>query len=337
MFQILTGLQQGFHVDALLSNLLKDRGIPRDFSFPRLFPGVAVTKLSDLIGKIDVANELQLFDGSVGYDGLAEQVSVNVAAPLRYQLQEFGFEAVIRNLAKQATDDIFDYAARQGQYPYDRMRMRIEYACVNQTARLASNFPTSNETLSTLRKWSNYGSLDSNPINDLLTWCTFTREESGRDIAGIFMSYPVWRTMQLHPTTLARMDTTGVRILTKKILAEILEVPEDVIFISRNGIYNAAKRGQPKSLKYFWGSDVFVCAAEEPSRNEYGFGHLFYFGGAGDDPIMAFRYPKYEVLMGGEVVQVASLIHPLVEVPEAAYLAKSVVDTTLSIYGGKLD
>lgn len=335
--QILTGLQKGLHTDALLGQLLKDRGVPRDFSYPHIMPAVGVTKLTDLVGSIDVANQLQLFDGGVGHDGLPERVSFNVGAQLRYVLQEFGFEALIRNFAKQMSDDIFEYSARQGQYPYDRMKMRIEFGVVNQTCRVASNFPTSNETLAAPRKWSAYGSADSNPLNDLITWCTFVREESGREISGVFMSYPVWRTMQLHPATLARMDVTGNRVLTKKILAEILEIPEDKIYVSRNGLYNAARRGKAKSLKYFWGSDVFVCAAEEPSRNEYGFGHLYHYGGSGDDPILAFRYPEYRALGGGEVVQVAALIHPLVEVPEAAYLAKAVVDTSLSIYGGKLD
>lgn len=335
--QILSGLQKGLHTDALLSQLLKDRGVPRDYSYTHIMPPVAVSKVSDLVGSIDVGNELQLYDGTVGRDGLAERVAFNVGAQLRYVLQEFGFEALIRNFAKQMSDDIFDYAARQGQYPYDRMRMRIEYGVVNQTCRVAGNFPASNETLSAARKWSNYGSADSNPINDLLVWCTFVREESGREISGVFMSYPVWRTLQLHPTTLARLDVTGNRVMTKKILSEILEVPEDKIYISRNGLYNAARRGRPKSLKYFWGSDVFVCAAEDPSRNEYGFGHLYHFGASGEDPILSFRYPEYRALGGGEVVQVAALIHPLVEVPEAAYLAKSVVDTSLTIYGGKLD
>ena len=89
--QILTGLQKGLHTDALLGQLLKDRGVPRDFSYPHIMPAVSVTKLTDLVGSIDVANQLQLFDGGVGHDGLPEPVSFNVGAQLRYVLQEFEF------------------------------------------------------------------------------------------------------------------------------------------------------------------------------------------------------------------------------------------------------
>jgi hypothetical protein len=336
--QALSGATRGLHVDQLLTQILKDRGVTRRLSYPKLFPGVPVSKISDLVGRIDTANQLQLYDGIVGDDGIAEQVSFNVTSPLRYYLIELAFEAVIRNIATMASDQIFDYAARQAQYPYDRMRLRLEYACVNQTCRVAANFPSTNETLAAAKKWSNYGSLDSNPIRDLLTWCRIVRENSGRPISGIYMSQPVWDTMALHPAVLGRMDVTTTRVMTKKMLAEILRVDESVIMIAEeDGLYNAGKRGQALSLKYFWGSDVFVAAAAEPSREDNSFGHMYYLGNPGDEVISAYRYPRFNTPRGAEVVQVSSLVHPLIENDGAAFLGKAVVEPSLSIYNGRLD
>ena len=335
---VLSGSARGLHTDALLTGVLKDRGVSRRLTYPKLFPAVPVSKMSDLIGRIDTANQLQLYDGIVGEDGVAERVAFNVASPLRYVLVELAFESVIRNVTKMASDEIFDYAARQAQYPYDRMRLRLEFACVNQTARVAANFPNTNETLPLARKWSNYGSVDSNPLRDLVTWCRIVRENSQRPIGGIFLSQPVWDTMLFHPTVMGRMDVTTTRLMTKKMLAEILNVEEDVIHIvAEDGLYNAAKRGAPLSLKYFWGSDVFVCASQEPSREDNSFGHLFHLGSAGDEVISAYRYPKWDTPRGAEVVQVSSLVHPLIEDGDLAYLGKGVVDTSLSIYNGRLD
>lgn len=336
--QALSGATRGLHVDQLLTQLLKDRGVTRRLSYPKLFPGIPVSKLSDLVAQIDTANQLQLYDGIVGDDGLAEQVSFNIGAPLRYYLIELAFEGVIRNISKMASDEIFDYAARQAQYPYDRMRLRLEFACVNQTCRVAGNFPNTNETLPNARKWSNYGSIASNPIRDLLTWCRIVRENSGRPISGIYMTMPVWNTVQLHPAVLGRMDVTTTRVLTKQMLADILNVDPAVIFIAEeDGLYHAGKRGEALNLKYFWGSDVFVCSAAEPSREDNSFGHMFYLGNPGDEIISAYRYPRYNTPRGAEVVQVSSLVHPLIEKADAAFLGKSVVDTTLSIYNGRLD
>lgn len=336
LFQTLRGSEQGLHVDRLIDNMLKSRGVPRDFLYAKAFNGVPVAKMTDLIARIAPENDLRLYEARpAGADGLLERVSFNVTSPLSYELQVFGLESVIPNVANGATDAIFDYAERQGAYPVDRLRFRLEYAGTVQTLRNASVM-TQNTTLNAAQKWSNRGSPDSNPIDDLMTWVRFVREQSGREITLIAMSAPVWQEVVQHPTTLARADVTSWKMLTPKILEELLDVPAGTVYVDKTGMYQAPGTTATTGKRYFLGPDVVILASAPPSRADYSFGHMYYLGGSGDEPIVTLRYPEWRIPRFGEVVQTSAFVHFLVEAPESAFVAFAVVDPSLARFNGLL-
>lgn len=336
LFQTLRGSEQGLHVDRLIDNMLKSRGVPRDFIYTKAFHGVPVEKMTDLIARINPENDLRLYEARpAGADGLLERVSFNVTSPLSYELQVFGLESVIPSVATGATDAIFDYAERQGAYPVDRLRFRLEYAGTVQTLRNAA-IMTQNTTLTALQKWSNRGSPDSNPVDDLMTWVRFVREQSGREISFIGMAVPVWQEVVQHPTTLARADVTSWRMLTPEILEKILDVPAGTVYVDKTGIYQAPGTTAITGKRYFLGPDVVILASGPPSRADYSFGHMYFLGGSGDEPIVTLRYPEWRIPRFGEVVQTSAFVHFLAEAPEAAFVAFSVVDPSLARFNGIL-
>jgi hypothetical protein len=336
LFQTLRGSEQGLHVDKLLDNMLKSRGVPRDFIYNKAFYGVSVSKMTDLIAKINPENDLRLYEARPqGIDGLMERVSFNVAAPLSYELQVFGLESLISNISATASDPIFDFVERQGRYPIDRLRFRLEYAATVQTLRNASVM-TQNTTLAAAQKWSNRGSPDSNPIDDLLTWVRYVREQSMREISMIVMAAPVWQEIVQHPTTQNRADVTTWRNLTPETLEKLLDVPAGTVYVDKTGLYQAPGTTANTGKRYFMGPDVVILASGPASRADYSFGHMYYLGGAAEDPIVTMRYPEYRVARGGEVVQTSALVHFLVEAAEAAFVAFSVVDPTLARFNNAL-
>lgn len=336
LFQTVKGAARGLHVDKLLPMILKDRGSPNKFAHSELFIGVGVEKLTDLIARIDNDNSITLFQGQpMGAEGLLERVSFNVRQPISYELQTFGLEAMIPNVTAEAADDIFDFAQRQGAYVYDRIRLRLEYAAIPQTLRNAAVM-TFNTTVGTAQQWSNRTSPDSNPLDDLLTWTRFVREESNRPIRKIYLTSPVWQELIQHPTTIGRMDVTTIRQITPKLLEEFLHVDPGTIYIDEYGIYKAPGQSGLGSKRYFGGPDVIILTGEGPNRSDNSFGHMYYLGGSEDEPIVVLRYPEFRVARFAEIVQATSFVHFLVEEPTSAFLALNVVNPALARFRGML-
>jgi len=335
LFQTLKGAARGLHVDALLDNMLKSRGIPRDMVFAKAFQGVPVSKMTDLIGQTSVDSDLRIYDATAGAEGKIQRVGFNVGAPLSYELQVLALEALIPNVYNGATDAIFDYAQRQSQYPTDRLKFRLEYGAIVQTLRNASVM-TQNITLPAAQKWSNKGSPDSSPLDDLLTWVRWVREKAARPIGMIYMTAPVWNEIAQHPSVLGRRDVTTWGVFTKEVLEKILGVEPGTVYVDEFGIYNAPGLTGTTAQRYFGGPDLAILVTGGASRQNFDFGHMYFMGGSGDDPIVTLRYPTYDVARFGEVVQCSAFVHFLVEKPEAALVAFGVVDPTLARFNGML-
>ncbi len=330
------GSDQGLHVDKVIPYLLKDRGYQSKYAHSELFFGVPVDKMTDLIARISNDNTLALNNAQpAGQDGLLDRVSFNVASPIKYQLQMFGLEALIPNVTAQGADEIFDYAARQGAQAYNKVRMRLEYAAIVQTLRNAA-LMTFNFTVPAAQQWSNRTSPASNPIDDLLTWVRFVREESGRDIFKIYMTYPVWQELIQHPQTISRADVTSWRMITPKILEELLDVAEGTLFIDKAGIYNAPGQVGLGAKRYYGGPDVLVLTGSPVSRSDNSFGHMYYFGGSEDEPIVTLRYPEFRHARFAEVVQTTAFVHFMIEEPTAAFVAFNVVNPAEARFRGML-
>lgn len=336
MNQAIQGSARGLHVDKLVPYLLKDRGVPNKFVHGDLFYGIGVDKMTDLVGRIDNDNSIELYNAEpAGTDSVLDRVSFNVRDPISYQLQTFGLESLILNTTKDTSDGIFDYAQRQGAYVYDRIRLRLEYAAIPQTLRNAAVM-TFNFTVPAAQQWSNRTSAASNPLDDLLTWVRFVREEANRPIRKIYLTSPAWQELVQHPTTLARADVTGWRMITEEILEKLLRVDPGVVHVDDYGIYKAPGLRGLGAKRYFGGPDLVIVTGEPPSRSDNSFGHMYYLGGSSEEPIVTLRYPEFRVPRFGEVVQTTAFVHFLVEEPTAAFLAMNIVNPALPRFRGML-
>ena len=122
---------------------------------------------------------------------------------------------------------------RQGQIVYEKIRMRLEYAAIVQTLRNPVQM-TFNFSVPAARSGATERHRQSNPIDDLLTWVRYVREESNREIFKIYMTQPVWQELVQHPQTIARADVTSWRMIT----------PEAVGRVARRASRNAAHRSR---------------------------------------------------------------------------------------------
>ncbi len=336
LFSSLNGSLRGLHTDKLLPWILKDRGVPRSYAWKELWSGVAVDKLTDLIARASADQQITLFEAQpMGPEGLLDRVSWNPATPISYELQTFGLEAMIPSVYNTAADAIWDFAERQGAFVVDRVNLRLEYAAVVQTLRNAA-LMTFNTTLVAAQQWSNRGSPDSYPIDDVMTWVRFVREEANRPIARVYMTAPTWQEAAQHPTTLARRDVTAWGVLTTERLEEICRLDKGTIYVDDYGIYKAPGLSGVGAKRYFGGPDVMVLTGGGPTRGDFSFGHLYYLGGSGEDPLVVLRYPEYRVARFAEVVQVTSFAHFLVEEPTAAFVAFNAVNPALTRFRSML-
>lgn len=336
LYQTLKGSSRGLHTDKLLTQILKSRGVPRDYAWKNIWSGIPVDKMTDLIARIDPDNEIALYDAMpMGAEGLLERASFNVLQPISYELQTFGMEAMIPSVYRTAADDIFDFSQRQGAYIIDRLNLRLEYAAIVQTLR-NSAVMTFNTTVPAAQRWSNRGSPDSNPIADLKAWVRFVREESNREIQNIYLTAPVWDEIAQHPVVLGRADVTTWREITPEVLEKLLRLPAGTIKVDNFGIYKAPGSSGLGAKRYFGGPDVVITTGGGPSRSDNTFGHMYYLGGSGDDPIVTMRYPEFRSARFAEVVQSTVFCHFLVESPTSAFVAFNVVDPTLSRYRSML-
>lgn len=330
------GQDRGLHVDRLLAQILKERGSPGEFHYNKIFGAVPVDKLSDLIGRINPDNQITLHEAQpMGVEGLLDRVGFSLDAPLRYELQTFGLEAVIPTLTADTADDIFDFAQRQGAFVSDRIRMRLEYAAIVQTLRSPGTMTFNYAQLPTQR-WSARTSPDSYPIEDILTWTLYVRQESNRPIHRLYMTEPVWLEFQQHPTTLARRDVTTWGVATVEVLEKVARLAPGTILVDQYGIYKAPSLTGLGSKRYFGGPDVIITTGGAPSRSDNAFGHMYHLGGSSDDPSVTLRYPEYRVPRFADIIQVTALVHFLVEEARSAFLALGVVDAALAKYRSML-
>lgn len=331
------GSDGGLHVDKLIPYLLKDRGFQTKYAHQELFASVPVDKMSDLIARISNDRTLELLNAQPATEnGYLDRTSFNVADPIRYECQMFGLEASIPNVTSQGADAIFDYADRQAAFAYNKVRMRLEYAALPQTLRNAA-LMTNNITVAAANQWSNRTSPTSNPIDDLLTWVRYIREDSNRDVWRIYMTEPVWNELRQHPQTIGRADVTSWRMITRKILAELLDLPngEEQILIDR-GLYNAPGQVGSGATRYYGGPDVLILTGGAVSRSDNSFGHMYHFGGTEGEPIVTLRYPEFRTARFAEIVQHTAFLQFLIEEPQAGFVAFNVVNPAEARFRGKL-
>lgn len=307
----------------------------------KFFPRKDVAHLTDKLRQIDKANMMLLHDLKVGNDGRIPETQYRITTDLTYNCQAYGTEVVVGDMDSQNADASLEHEQRQMFHGMNVLTTALEYEAIKNQLRSTSVL-TNNQTQTAAQRWDNYTSASSDPIGDLLAARTLVAARTGGKIPNVLgMSEWTWNAIITHPNVLERVKfQTGSSgsILTTKILADILRLPESAICITAS-TYNSAAQGATAAYKSFLGSDVVMAYAEDGGRNDYSLGHEFAFSGYGSAPVVVVKYrdEKRGGLLGSSVIRIGSICDFKVTQADAGYLFKTVLDTTASQYGSFVD
>src|SRR5262245_48528443 len=317
---------------------------PRDDGYIRnvFFPRKDVSHETDLIATVNKADVLRLYDLDVSGRGEVPEITYRTGADQSYRCRPIAAKVEVNPKDSKNADAAYRHEKRQTRQARISCGVRMEYAAVNQTLRQPSVM-AQNKTFGAATRWDSFLSLDSTPIEDLQAAVRVVRIKTGtsagaktRDGQGLIkiaMHELTWMTLQQHPGIIDRVrfntGQTGA-ILTKEILAKMLEVAEDDILIV-SAQYTASPQGPkvPDVYKGFIGSDVLVAMVDSDPENDQALGHEFVFDGlAGEDPFLVSkrRLPGVGVYMQTDYVGLACMVDYKVTNPEAGFLLQGVIN-----------
>lgn len=327
---------------------------PREDGYVRglLFPRKDVSHETDLVPTISTADTLRLYDLDVSGRGELPEVTYRTGADISYQCKPIAAKAEINPKDVKNADAAYRHEKRQTRQALLSCGIRMEHLAVKQTARSTAVL-TNNQTFTSQTRWDAYGSTDSDPISDLIAAVAFVRIKTGtpagalnRDGQGlvkVIMHEYSWQSLRKNKNValyLSASFNSGSRVLTKKILAEILEIGEnDIVIISAR--YTSSQQGAATdAFKSFIGSDVIVAMVDTDPENDQALGHEFVFDGlAGEDPFLVtkWRQQGVGVYQYTDFVGVSCMADYKVTNANAGFLLQGVIDSTASQYNGELD
>jgi hypothetical protein len=320
---------------------------PRDDGYVRgaFFPRKDVPHETDLIATVNKADVLRLYDLDVSGRGEIPEITYRTGADQSYRCKPVAAKVEINPKDTKNADAAYRHEKRQTRQALISCGIRMEYLAVNQTLRQTSVM-TQNKTFSSTTRWDAFGSVDSSPIEDLQAAVRVVRIKTGtsagaksRDGQGLIkvaMHEFTWMTLQQHPNVIDRVrfntGQTGA-ILTKEILAKMLEIGEDDILIV-SAQYTSSVQGPAVTDAYkgFIGSDVVVAMVDSDAENDQALGHEFVFDGlAGEDPFLVnkWRQQGVGVFLYTDYVGVACMVdYKATNAQNAGFLLQGVIDAT---------
>lgn len=328
---------------------------PRDNGFVRgaIFPRKDVAHETDLIPTVSKADTLRLYDLDISGRGEIPEVTFRTSADDSYRCKPIAAKAEVNPKDSKNADAAYRFEKRQTRQALVSVGIRMEYLAVNQTARQTSVI-TQNKSYVAATRWDSFASSSSTPIEDLQAAVRVVRIKTGtsagaksRDGQGlikVIMHEFTWMTLMQHPNVIDRVrfntGQTGA-ILTKDVLAKMLEVAEDDILIV-SAQYNSAVQtamavGQKHNVgtyKGFIGSDVLIVMTDVDLENDQALGHEFVFDGlAGEDPFLVNKWREQGkgVFLYTDYVGVACMVDYHVINTDAGFLLQGVInaaDTT---------
>lgn len=120
---------------------------------------------------------------------------------------------------------------------------------------------TQNVTLSGTSQWSDYTNNVSDPLLNIRTGRNAIRASTG-SLKGLLavVPYSVFEILTYHPKVLDKMSTTGAKILSEELLAQLMRVDRVII---PESIYNTANPGQTPTMSDVWGKDVILARVDK--------------------------------------------------------------------------
>lgn len=120
---------------------------------------------------------------------------------------------------------------------------------------------TQNVTLSGTDQWSDFS--NSDPFANIETGRAAIHASVMRDPNVLILGKQVWDKVKHHPDLIDRLSNSSVRVLTRELLAALLEVEEVII---GDAMYNSADEGQTASMSYVWGKNAVLAVVDRNVR-----------------------------------------------------------------------
>lgn len=140
------------------------------------------------------------------------------------------------------------------------LNLEHEVACATAATTLA-NYPVANRV--TLAGGTRWTQATSTPVSDVMNGREVIRQNVGMYPNVLLLSARAFRALKTNPDILSRLSTSGTRVVTADLLAEIFEVAQVVI-----GAATAAT-GAADTLGDVWGNDA-VLAYVAPDGGDLG-------------------------------------------------------------------
>lgn len=188
--------------------------------------------------------------------GKYNKATLEITRSTHYYIEEHGltedvFEADVRKSGKaiRAQTDATQHVTQL-------MMVSREYAV--SSALRDTSVLTQNTTLSGSSQWSH---ADGNPFNNFKAANEAIFAGSGVTPNTLILGREAWNALQFNAAVRAAFP--GAQMISLKMIQEKLGAlfGYDHIYVGK-GKYNAANKGQAKSLTSFWGDDAVVCYTE---------------------------------------------------------------------------
>ena len=127
-------------------------------------------------------------------------------------------------------------------------------------------------------QWDQVG---SDPVQDVTNWKRAIKTLTGFMPNKLVLPGIVWDKLKLSPSLIERIKYTGTpgapSMVTLQMLKTLFEVDDILV---PEGVYNAANKGQPKNIQYFWGKGLWLgYVAPAPSKTTPSAGYHFSWTG----------------------------------------------------------
>jgi len=314
------------------------------FMREKIFPLLTVDKATNIYRVIDQGTMMQVVDANVGANGRVKEVDFGIGSDGQYRCVPRALEGRIDHYERKQADDQIQYEQRKTDIPMLVLTNTLEKVALVDTLRPTANLGTSYKTLDpTGELFDDYGSGDSDPINEFLVACDRIMTVIGHKPNTVVIDRLVWRAISQHPAVLNRVlggaTTSALARITIKQFEQLLEdvLEPGSINVTRFRYNNVTEPGTKTNISAI-GPDISISFTEPPSMDSVGAAHEFSFVGEGDDEpigVYTFEDPKQGV-DGSTIVRVRKSCDFKLAKLDAMYVLKDCVDVADAKYASQL-
>lgn len=270
-------------VDAVLTNIsvayLQEQST---FISTKVFPVVPVTKQSGVYYKYDAEDwtrdEAQKRADTTESAGSGYEVGTD-----RYDADVYAFHKDVGSQLQANAENQINVESDAAKFVASRILLKQERVFVNDflKAGIWGHNLTGTATGSGANEfvqWDDY--VNSDPTQIVEAVRERVSGTTGLDVNTIVLGKNVYSKVKNHPDIIDRIKYTSSEVVTEQLIARLFEV--DNVHVMRS-VFNAAKEGQPKDVKYNFAKDVWMGhVAPTPGLLTPSAGYTFAWDGVSD-------------------------------------------------------